>query len=133
MGLAGGEVDLMVTSLASAKALIDSGKIKAIGLAREQRLPGFEGIPTLIESGFPDFTVPVWWGVFAPAGLPADVRDKLSAMFQKASDSDEYRQQLTTLGLEPRTRSSPEFGAFLRTDTEMWSAVIRKAEIPLED
>ena len=132
-GVAGGEVDLMVTSLASAKALIDSGKIKAIGLTREQRLAGFEGVPTLVESGFPNFVVPVWWGVFAPANLPADVREKLSAMFQKASETDEYRQQLATLGLEPRTRSSAEFAAFLRTDTEMWSGVIRKAEIPLED
>ena len=132
-GLAGGEVDLMVTSLASAKALIDSGKLKAIGLTREQRLPGFEGVPTLVEAGFPGFVVPVWWGVFAPAGLTADVREKLSAMFQKAAESEEYRQQLATLGLEPRTRASAEFAVFLRTDTEMWSGVIRKAEIPLED
>ena len=133
LGVAGGEVDLMVTSLASAKALIDSGKLKAIGLTREQRLPGFEGVPTLVESGFPNFVVPVWWGVFAPTGLPADVREKLSAMFQNASETDEYRQQLATLGLEPRTRASSEFAAFLRTDTEIWSGVIRKAEIPLED
>jgi tripartite-type tricarboxylate transporter receptor subunit TctC len=132
-GLAGGEVDLMVTSLASAKALMDSGKIKAIGLTREQRLPGFEGVPTLVESGFPGFVVPVWWGVFAPANLPVDVREKLSALFKQASDTDEYRQQLAVLGLEPRTRTSAEFAAFLRTDTEMWSDVIRKAEIPLED
>lgn len=133
LGLAGGEVDLMVTSLASAKSLIDGGKIKAIGLAREQRLQGFESVPTLVESGFPKFVVPVWWGVFAPAGLPTDVREKLSAMFQKASETEEYQQQLLTLGLEPRTRTSAEFTSFLRTDTEMWAGAIRKAEIPLED
>lgn len=132
-GVAGGEVDLMATSLASAKALIDSGKLKAIGLTREQRLPGFEGVPTLVESGFPNFVVPVWWGVFAPAALPPDVRDKLSAMFQKATETEEYKQQLAALGLEPRTRTSAEFASFLRNDTDMWSGVIRKAEIPLED
>jgi tripartite-type tricarboxylate transporter receptor subunit TctC len=132
-GVVGGEVDLMVTSLASAKALIDGGRLKAIGLTREKRLPGFDGVPTLAESGFPDFVVPVWWGVFAPANLPADVRDKLSAMFQKATETDEYREQLATLGLEPRTRPSGEFAAFLRADTDMWSSVIRKADIPLED
>ena len=132
-GVAGGEVDMMVTSLASAKALIDGGKLKAIGLTREQRLPGFEGVPTLVESGFPNFVVPVWWGVFGPAALPADVREKLSAMFQKASETDEYKQQLVTLGLEPRTRATAEFATFLRSDTEMWAGVIRKAEIPLED
>lgn len=132
-GLVGGEVDLMVTSLASAKALIDGGKIKAIGITREQRLPGFEGVPTLVESGFPNFVVPVWWGIFAPARLPADLRDRLSSMFQKASETDEYRQQLATLGLEPRTRGSADFATFLRSDTEMWSNVIRKAEIALED
>lgn len=132
-GLAGGEVDLMVTSLASAKALIDAGKLKAIGLTREQRLPGFEGVPTLVEAGFPGFVVPVWWGVFAPAGLPADLREKLSTMLRNASDTDEFRQQLVTLGLEPRLRNSSEFAAFLRGDTEMWTHAVRKAEIPLED
>ena len=132
-GVAGGEVDIMATSLASAKALLDGGRVKAIGLTRDKRLPGFEGVPTLVETGFPNFVVPVWWGIFAPAGLSAEVREKLSAMFLKAAESDEYRQQLTTLGLEARTRSSSEFGTFLRGDTEMWSGVIRKAEIPLED
>lgn len=132
-GLAGGEVDLMVTSMASAKALMDSGRIKAIGITRDKRLPGFEGVPTLVESGYPDFVVPVWWGVFAPANLPADVREKLSAMFVKATDSEEFRAQALALGLEARARSSAEFAAFVRADTEMWSGVIRKAEIPLEE
>lgn len=133
LGVAGGEVDIMATSLASAKALMDGGRVKAIGLTRDKRLAGFEGVPTLVEAGFPNFVVPVWWAVFAPAGLPAEVREKLSAMFLKAAESEEYRQQLATLGLEPRTRSSAEFSAFLRADTEMWTGVIRKADIPLED
>lgn len=132
-GLANGEVEIMATSMASAKALMDGGRIKAIGITRERRLPGFEGVPTLVESGYPDFVVPVWWGVFAPAGLPADVREKLSALFLKATESEEFRTQLTALGLEPRTRPSAEFASFVRADTEMWSRVIRKAEIPLED
>lgn len=133
LGVAGGEVDIMATLLASAKALMDGGRVKAIGLTRDKRLPGFEGVPALVEPGFPNFVVPVWWAVFAPAGLPAEVREKLSAMFLKAAESEEYRQQLATLGLEPRTRSSADFSAFLRADTEMLTGVIRKADIPLED
>jgi len=131
--LAGGEVDLMATSIASAKALMDSGHIKAIGITRDKRLPGFDKIPTLVENGFPDFVVPVWWGIFAAANLPADVREKLSSMVLRAAESDEFRAQLVALGLEPRIRSSAEFDAFLRPDSDMWSSAIRKAQIPLED
>lgn len=132
-GLAGGEVDLMVTSMASAKALMDSGRIKAIGITRDKRLPGFDGVPTLVEAGYPDFVVPVWWGVFAPANLPADVREKLSTLFVRATESEEFRTQAATLGLEARAKPGAEFASFLRADTEMWARVIRRAEIPLED
>lgn len=131
--LAGGEVDIMATSIASAKALMDSGHLKSIGITRDKRLPGFEKIPTVAESGFPDFVVPVWWGVFAPPHLPPDVREKLSSMFLKATESEEFRAQLAALGLEPRSRSSVEFESFVRADNEMWASVIRKAGIPLED
>jgi len=133
VGLVGGEVEIVATSIASAKALSDAGKVKVIGIARETRLPGFESVPTLVEAGFPGFVVPVWWGVFTGANVPADVREKLSAMFVKAAESEDFRSQVVALGLEPRTRSSSDFANFLRTDTETWVSAIRKAEIPLED
>ena len=133
VGVVGGETAMMVTSIASAKAMVDGGQIKLIGITREQRLQGFESIPTAIESGLDNFVVPVWWGIFGPANLPADVREKLTAIVLKASRSDEMKSQLTALGLESRSRGGAEFSGFLSKDTQMWQEVIRKVDLPLED
>lgn len=123
----------MATSIASAKAMVDSGQLKMIGITRGQRLPGFEGIPTAIESGLGHFIVPVWWGSFAPANLPADVRDKIIAIILKASATDEMKVQLTALGLESGSRGGAEFRGFLSKDTQMWREILRKVDLPLED
>ena len=133
VGVAGGETEIMATSIASAKAMVDSGQLKLIGITRGQRLPGFEGIPTAIESGLDHFIVPVWWGIFAPANLPADVRDKLTAIILKASATDEMKAQLTALGLESGSRGGAEFRIFLSKDTQMWREILRKVDLPLED
>lgn len=133
LGVAGGEAEIMATSVASAKALVDGGRVKMIGVTRDTKMPGFEGIPTVVESGLPGLVVPVWWGVFGPPNLPADVHEKLATLFLNAINSDEMRAQLATLGLEARPRGPAEFAAFLRKDTQMWQDVIRKSNIPPED
>jgi len=133
VGVAAGETDIMATVIASAKAMVDSGQLKMIGITREQRLPSFQGIPTAIESGLANLVVPVWWGIFAPANLPADIRDKLASIIIKASGTDEMKAQLTALGLESISRSGAEFKSFINKDTQMWQEIIRKVDLPLED
>lgn len=133
VGVVGGETEIMATSIASAKAMVDSGQLKLIGITREQRLKEFQGIPTAIESGLENFVVPVWWGIFGPANLPVDVREKLIAIILNASRSDEMKSQLMALGLETKSRGDEEFRIFLSKDTQMWQEVISKVDLPLED
>ena len=133
MGVVSGEIEIVATSVASIKAMVDSGHLKSIGIARETRLPGFENIPTSAEGGIADFIVPVWWGIFAPARLPKDIADSLSALFVSAIASEEFKAQAASLGLNARPRSGADFGNFVKTDTLMWQEAIQRASIPLED
>ena len=133
VGVVGGETEIMATSIASAKAMVDSGQLKLIGITREQRLKEFQGIPTAIESGLENFVVPVWWGIFGPANLPVNVREKLTSIILNAARSDEMKSQLMALGLEPKSRGDEEFRVFLNKDTQMWQEVISKVDLPLED
>jgi tripartite-type tricarboxylate transporter receptor subunit TctC len=133
VGVVGGETEIMATSIASAKAMVDSGQLKLIGITREQRLKEFQGIPTAIESGLENFVVPVWWGIFGPANLPVNVREKLTSIILNAARSDEMKSQLMALGLEPKSRGEEDFRAFLSKDTQMWQEVISKVDLPLED
>jgi hypothetical protein len=133
VGVVGGETEIMATSIASAKAMVDSGQLKLIGITREQRLKEFQGIPTAIESGLENFVVPVWWGIFGPTNLPVNVREKLTSIILNAARSDEMKSQLMALGLEPKSRGDEDFRAFLSKDTQMWQEVISKVDLPLED
>jgi tripartite-type tricarboxylate transporter receptor subunit TctC len=132
LGVASGESHIQATSIASAKALVDGGKLKLIGVTRETRLPGFN-IPTAAEGGLPRMVVGLWYGIFAPAGLPKDVQDKLASLFLSALNSEEMKPHLAALGLEPKPRAPAEFTAFLKEDTKVWRDVIRASNIPLED
>ena len=132
-GVVSGEIEMVATSVASIKGLVDSGHLKSIGIARESRLPGFETIPTAAEAGISNFIVPVWWGLFAPPRLPKDISESLSALFVNAIASDEFKQQAIALGLTARPRSGADFGNFVKADTLMWQDAIQRAGIPLED
>lgn len=133
VGVAGGEADIMATSIASAKSLSDAGQIRMIGITRDQRLPQFPEIPTAKEAGFPDLDVPIWWGIFGPANLPPEVRRKLTRLVADAAGSDEMKSQLLSLGLESRIRSGEEFRAFFAEDGRRWQALVQRANVPLED
>lgn len=133
VGVAGGETDIMATSIASAKSLSDAGQIRMIGITRDKRLPGFPEIPTAKEAGFSDLDVSIWWGIFAPARLPADIQRKLTLLISNAASSMEMKEQLASLGLESRIRSGDEFRKFFAEDSSRWQSLILSANVPLED
>ena len=131
--VATGETAIMATSITSMKALMDSGLVKAIGIASETRLPNFKNIPTAAEGGLPNFVVPVWMGIFSPPGIPEPIAEKLSAMFINAVNSEEFKAQAGALGLDAKARGRADFAKFLRADTKMWEEIIRTSNISLEE
>ena len=93
-----GRVDLMFSSYVTAGPHIESGKLRMLAIAGAQRHPKFPELPTMAEAGFPGVEMEQWFGLFGPAGMPADVIRKLNVAFVEALKSDEVQNTLLPQG-----------------------------------
>jgi tripartite-type tricarboxylate transporter receptor subunit TctC len=109
----------------NAKPQIESGALRGLAVSTAQRSLLLPTLPTMVESGFPDFVIPGWGGLIAPAGTPKPIVDKLNAEVQRALDQTELRQRLINVGMEPPPRmTSAQFGEFIAADIARWTAVV---------
>ncbi len=131
--LIGGQLPLMFDGLTSASPQIKAGRVKAIAISAQTRTRFAPDIPTLAESGVPalkDYDVLAWTGMFAPAGTPKAVVDRLNAEITQIVQGAEGRERLATQNLEafpPMT--PPEFGTFMAKEFERWRKVARDGKI----
>ena len=130
--LLAGQIQLMFGSAANFLPLIEAGKLRALAVTGEVRNPNMPGVPTMIESGFPEFVTRYWNGVVAPAGTPDVIIKKLSAAITEGLESPEMRLSLTKIGLEPTTMSPHAFAAFIAAETQRWAAVVKEARIKVD-
>jgi tripartite-type tricarboxylate transporter receptor subunit TctC len=130
--LMGGHVPVMFLDMATALPNLKSGRIKAIGVASSQRLPALPDVPTIQESGVPGFEAWAWQGLAVPAGTPKEVIARLNAEYLKATQDRALRQKLTDAGIEPVHSSPEQMAAYIRSETDKWEKVVRKANITLE-
>jgi tripartite-type tricarboxylate transporter receptor subunit TctC len=89
-------------------------------------------VPTIAEQGVPGYDTGVWWGVLAPAGLPANIRDQLAKDFRGALNAPAAKARFTDLGAAPIGSSPAEFGAFIRAEHDRWGPIIKAAGIKPE-
>ena len=125
LGLLGAQTDLMFDNLASAAPQIRAGKLKAFAVTTSQRSGFFPELPTVAESGLPGFDISTWFGVFAPAGTPPAIVDRLNAEFGKALASPAMRELLAKLGAEPSPLSPADFAAFVRAEQAKYEKVVK--------
>jgi len=125
LGLLGAQTDLMFDNLASAAPQIRAGKLKAFAVTTSQRSGFFPELPTVAESGLPGFDISTWFGVFAPAGTPPAIVDRLNASFRQALSSPAMRELLAKLGAEPSPLSPAEFAAFVRAEQAKYEKVVK--------
>lgn len=119
--LIGGQIPLMVDTLQAALPFIRSGKTQALAISTEKRSELAPEIPTFTELGYPELSnLSAWYGVMAPAGLPAPVTEKLAAEIEKIVRSPEVRAQLLQLGAEPAPISGAAFARFLEVESRRW-------------
>jgi tripartite-type tricarboxylate transporter receptor subunit TctC len=97
-----------------------------------KRTPFLPDVPTVAESGLSEYDTGVWWGVLAPAGLPAPIRDKLAKDVADVLKAPVVKNRLTDLGATPVGSSPAEFGAFIRAEYEKWGPIIKAAGIKAE-
>ena len=130
--LRGGRVTFLATSLASAAQFVKDGKIKGIattGLKRARLMPD---VPTVAESGVPDFEVASWHGMLAPAKVPREIIARLNREIVAILDKPEVRDALLSEGGDITPGTPEEFAVFLKSEAQKWAKVIKQAGITAE-
>jgi len=130
--LLGGEVTLVFENIVAAVPLIQSGKIRALAVTSSKRASGLPDVPTLAEAGLPGYEIVSWQAIFAPAGAPQPVVQRLSSEIAKILQDPEIKARLATLGVEPSGAGPAELGNFQKAEVAKWGQLIKSANIKLE-
>ena len=112
--------------------LIREGKLKALAVTSASRHPQLPDVPTMIESGIPDYIMTFWSGVVAPAGVPADIVNRLNTAINDGLTSASVRENLAKVGSQASPGTPQEFADFIAAETKKWSAVAKMAGISLD-
>ena len=123
--LVGGQVNMMVSTFASALPHVRSGRLRALGVTTTKRSPAAPDVATLIEGGVAGFDYSTWYGIFAPRGTPKPIIDKLHAATHRVLARDEIKNRLDGQGVDPIVNSPAEFAAYLKSETDKWGKVVR--------
>lgn len=118
--LIGGQVAFMFLDLAAAVPFISSGRVKALAITAPKRVSLLPGVPTMAESGMPDFLVAAWTGVYAPAGTPDTVVMRLSAAIKKVSDNPELQKRYENC-CTMMVLGADEFDIYVKKDRALWA------------
>lgn len=128
--LMAGQVNFMIVDLNTCLPHIHSGKLKALAVTGAQRTAFLPDVPTMAEAGVADYELTGWSALYAPAGTPKAVIEKLNSSIRAAAASPDYEASLRKNGFGPAEASSPaELGMFTQTETAKWSASIKAAGI----
>lgn len=127
--LMAGRVHAMFLSVSIAQPLVQSGRLKMLGVASKARTPLAPNVPTFAESGFADFEAETYSAVFAPANTPSAIVDRFKDEFAKALASPDIVAKLQELGAQPALLGPAEFSVSLRDESQRWGEIIRKGNI----
>ena len=123
--LLGGQINMMVSTFASALPHVKSGRMRALGVTTAKRSPATPDVPTLIEGGVAGYDYSTWYGLLAPAGTPKAIIDKLNATNRKVLARDDIKQRLESQGVDPIVNTPAEFTAYVKSETEKWGKVVK--------
>lgn len=126
-----GDVTMMFAQLSTAKPLIDSGELRALGIASAKRSAALPDVPTIAESGMPGFEAVSWYALMAPAGTPDAIITKLRSGVIAALNAPEAKAALEAQGAQPVGNTPAELAAVIAADTARWGKVIHDADIKI--
>jgi tripartite-type tricarboxylate transporter receptor subunit TctC len=130
--LIAGEVDMMFENLPSVLGQIQAGRVKALAVTTARRSKALPAVPTLAESGMPDFDVSAWYGLAAPAGLPADVLRRLEAALAAAAREGSVLEEMERRGADVAFTDAAASARFMAADAARWKKVVEFAKIRLD-
>jgi tripartite-type tricarboxylate transporter receptor subunit TctC len=125
--LIAGHVPILFDNLPTVIPQVQAGTVRALAVASPKRLNSLPDVPTFEEAGLPGFEASSWFGVLAPAGTPADVVSKATADIERVLSSPNMRRSVEVTGAEVGTVFGPEFGRFIKRESEKWGEVIKSS------
>jgi tripartite-type tricarboxylate transporter receptor subunit TctC len=131
-GVLGGQVQMFFGDIAGMLPLLQQGTLRALAISSEARSPLVPDLPTMIESGVPDYVVLTYVGVVAPAGTAPGIVGRLNAAINESLGSPEVAAAFAKLGAEVRPAPPQDFADFLAAETQKWSNLARAANIRIE-
>ncbi len=131
-GLMGGEIAMVIDPLATAKRYSEDGRVKALAITSERRSDLWPEMPTVAESGIPDYNAAVWYGLFVPAATSDGIVQRLNKEFVEIVRSPSMKEWLSSQGLEPVGNTPAEAKTYLINDIERWKSVVKASGIPVQ-
>lgn len=131
--LIAGNIQAMFETIGTALPPVKAGLVRPLGVSSAERVSDLPDLPTVAESGYPDYRVSVWYGVAASAKVPEEVAQTISASMNRALNDEAFRAALSRIGFWPlRARDEAAIKAFIDADKVRWSGVIKKLNISLD-
>lgn len=127
--LLGGSVDLTFGTPPPFMGHLQAGKLRALAVTGKSRLPSLPDVPTAAEAGYPKLDATSWFGMYAPAGTPPAIIDRLSSEIAKAIESPEFKRKAEEQGAVASYMDPKEFAEFTRSELARWSEVVKSANI----
>ncbi len=127
----GGTIQLNIGTTATLLPLIREGRIRAIAQWGKSREPDLPAVPTMIESGFPGLSLGFWVGLWAPAGTPASIVERLNGAANAALRSPEMVTSMRRLGVAPSLGSAADFAAFIADEAPKWAKIVRESGVQI--
>lgn len=130
--LLGGHIDFMVTTVPSVIGLIQDGTLKALAVTGKDRFAALPEVPTVAESGLPEYSASAWYGLLGPKGLPEDVRTKVADATAKTLADPAFIESLRKDGGVPSHLVGQAFADFMAAERTRWGEVVKAADIKVE-
>ena len=129
--LLGGQVDMMFATAAAVSGFVGAGKLRALGVTSAERSPALKDVPAIAET-LPGYVVESWYGLYAPAGTPADVIARLNAAAGKAARTDAFKTRIEGEGLVVAAGPPAELDAYVRAEEARWRKIVEESHVKPE-
>ena len=127
-----GDVDLVISGVLPYATFAKEGKLRVLATTGTRREPQLPDTPTLVELGYSEFDLKAWFWMFAPAGTPIVILDRVNAEIGRALGNDALKARLTNFGLVPATSTRDELAVLMKSESARWGKIIRAAGIKAE-
>jgi len=129
---AAGDCEITFANYSDALAHLKAGRLRALGITGARRFPQSPEVPTIAESGLPGYVVDSWNGLFAPAGTPVDIVQRIAGAAQQAMKDPATRKRMDDIGAEPVGDSPEHFRTFVQAEMQKWSTFVKQTGIKIE-